>query len=187
MTDQEIIQGLINRDAHITQDFFFVRCRPLIISIIKYVFSYPVDYDEFVNELYIYLVDNDSKKLREFQFKSSLFVWIKVVAIRYFIRKHDHVIDINNGMPPYNKTIKDGDTVDTEARINARMDLEQLFLSMKNERYVFVIRKLILEDVQPEFLAKNMGVTVANLYNIKKRAISALTKVALKEKNYGKV
>jgi hypothetical protein len=45
MTDQEIIQGLINRDAHITQDFFFVRCRPLIISIIKYVFSYPVDYD----------------------------------------------------------------------------------------------------------------------------------------------
>ena len=187
MTDQEIIQGLINRDAHITQDFFFVRCRPLIISIIKYVFSYPVDYDEFVNELHIYLVDNDSKKLREFQFKSSLFVWIKVVAIRYFIRKRDHVIDINNGMPPYNKTIKDGDTVDTEASINARMDLEQLFLSMKNERYVFVIRKLILEDVQPEFLAKNMGVTVANLYNIKKRAISALTKVALKEKNYGKV
>ncbi|MBR6179629.1 MAG: sigma-70 family RNA polymerase sigma factor [Prevotella sp.] len=187
MTDQEIIQGLINRDAHITQDFFFVRCRPLIISIIKYVFSYPVDYDEFVNELYIYLVDSDSKKLREFQFKSSLFVWIKVVAIRYFIRKRDHVIDINNGMPPYNKTIKDGDTVDTEASINARMDLEQLFLSMKNERYVFVIRKLILEDVQPEFLAKNMGVTVANLYNIKKRAISALTKVALKEKNYGKV
>ena len=187
MTDQEIIQGLINHDAHITQDFFFVRCRPLIISIIKYVFSYPVDYDEFVNELYIYLVDNDCKKLREFQFKSSLFVWIKVVAIRYFIRKRDHVIDINNGMPPYNKTIKDGDTVDTEASINARMDLEQLFLSMKNERYVFVIRKLILEDVQPEFLAKNMGVTVANLYNIKKRAISALTKVALKEKNYGKV
>ena len=187
MTDQEIIQGLINRDARITQDFFFVRCRPLIISIIKYVFSYPVDYDEFVSELYIYLVDNDCKKLREFQFRSSLFVWIKVVAIRYFIRKRDHVIDINNGMPPYNKTIKDGDTVDTEASINARMDLERLFLSMRNERYVFVIRKLILEDVQPEFLARNMGVTVANLYNIKKRAISALSEVALKEKNYGKV
>ena len=67
------------------------------------------------------------------------------------------------------------------------MKLEQIFLAMKNERYVFVKRKLILEDVQPEFLAKNMGVTVANLYNIKKRAISALTKVALKEKNYGKV
>ena len=90
-------------------------------------------------------------------------------------------------MPPYNKTIKDEDTVDTEAASNARMDLERLFLSMRNERYVFVIRKLVIEDVQPEFLAKYMGVTVANLYNIKRRAISALSEVALKERNYGKV
>ena len=187
MTDQEIIQGLINRDNRITQDFFFVKCRPLIISIIKYIFSYPVDYDEFVNELYLYLVANDCRKLREFEFRSSLFQWIKVVAIRYFIRKHDHVIDINDGKPPYNIITKDEGTSELEALTNARMDLERLFMSMKNERYVFVIRKLVLEDVQPESLAREMGITVANLYNIKKRAISALTKVALKEKKYGKL
>ena len=33
----------------------------------------------------------------------------------------------------------------------------------------------------PETLANQMGVTVANLYNIKKRAIAALTEIALKE------
>ncbi|MBO4822873.1 MAG: sigma-70 family RNA polymerase sigma factor [Prevotella sp.] len=182
MTDQEIVQGLINRDNRITQDFFFVKCRPLIISIIKCVFSYPVDYDEFVNELYLFLVANDCRKLREFEFRSSLFYWIKVVAIRYFIRKRDHVIDINGGLPPYNETTKDEGTSDLEAHTDARMDLERLFMSMKNERYVFVIRKLVLEDVPPESLAEEMGITVANLYNIKKRAISALSKVALKEK-----
>ena len=187
MTDQEIVQGLINHDGPITYDFFFVRCRPLIISVIKFVFSYPVDYDEFVNELYLYLVGDDCKKLKEFQFHSSLFYWVKVVAIRYFIRKRDHVIDINNGMPPYNETTKDEGTSDLEEQTNAQMDLERLFVSMKNERYVFVIRKLVLEDVQPESLAKEMGITVANLYNIKKRAISALSKVALKEKKNGKL
>jgi hypothetical protein len=30
MTDQEIIQGLIDRDEKITRDFFFRRCQPLI-------------------------------------------------------------------------------------------------------------------------------------------------------------
>ena len=187
MTDQEIVQGLINRDNRITQDFFFVKCRPLIISIIKYIFSYPVDYDELINELYLYLVDNDCKKLKEFQFHSTLFTWLKVVAIRFFIRKRNQVIDINSSMPPYNILTKDEGTSELEALTNARMDLERLFMSMKNERYVFVIRKLVLEDVQPESLAKEMGITVANLYNIKKRAISALTKVALKEKKYGKL
>ena len=187
MTDQEIIQGLINRNNRITEEFFFVKCRPLFISIIKYVFSYPVDYEELISELYIYLMDNDCKKLREFQFRSSVFMWLKVVAIRYFIRKQSNVIDMNNSMPPYNNNTKDEDTVDPEAEISARMDLERLFRSMRNERYVYVIRKLILEDVQPEFLASSMGVTVANLYNIKKRAISALAEVALKERNYGRL
>lgn len=187
MTDQEIIQGLINRDNRITQDFFFVKCRPLIISIIKYVFSYPVDYDELINELYIYLIDNDCKKLKEFQFRSTVFMWLKVVAIRFFIRKRDQVIDITSGMSPYNTPPKDDDMYNPEDRINARMDLTRLLEYMRNERYVYVIHKLVLEDVQPELLARSMGITVANLYNIKKRAISALSEIALKEKHYGKV
>ena len=51
MTDQEIIQGLINRDNRVTEEFFFVRCRPLFLSIIGKVFDYQVEYDELVNEL----------------------------------------------------------------------------------------------------------------------------------------
>lgn len=32
---------------------------------------------------------------------------------------------------------------------------------------VMVIRELVLKEVEPEFLALSMGITVANLYNIK--------------------
>ncbi len=185
MTDKEIIQGLISRDDTITREFFFDKCRPLIISIIKYVFPYPVEYDELVNELYCYLQDNDSIKLKEFQFRSSLYMWLKVVAIRFFIRKRDHVIDFPKQLPHFYKMSIEHECFTYEDIINTKMDVENLLHSLRNERYVYVIQKLILEDVQPELLAKSMGITLDNLYNVKRRAIVALSKVAIKERNFG--
>ena len=55
MTDQEIVKGLIERDGYMTEEFFFVKCKPLFCSIMNIVFDYEVKYDELVNELYIYV------------------------------------------------------------------------------------------------------------------------------------
>ena len=51
MTDQEIIQGLIDRNERITQDFFFRRCQPLIFALISKFYPQGADYDELVSEL----------------------------------------------------------------------------------------------------------------------------------------
>ena len=64
MTDHEIIQRLIARDNHVTEEFFFVKCRPLFHGIIRKVFDYEVDYNEVVNELYLYLMADDATKLK---------------------------------------------------------------------------------------------------------------------------
>ena len=45
-----------------------------------------------------------------------------------------------------------------------------------------LIRELVLKEVEPEFLALSMGITVANLYNIKKRALAALAHLAMNDK-----
>lgn len=180
MTDKEIIQGLIDRDNRVTEEFFFVRCRPLFLKIISYVFPYEVDYDEFVNELYQYLMENDAAKLHGFQYRCSVYHWLKVLAIRYFIKKRDGLIEDSSHEPLY----EDHDSVaDTERNSSAGTDLERLFEHMPNKRHVYVIRKLVLEDMKPEQLAQEIGVTTANLYNIKKRAMAALTHLALEEKN----
>ena len=86
MTDQQIIEALIARDNAITQEFFFERCRQLFYAIIRKVFSYEVDYDEFVNELYVYLMENEAARLKQFEGRSSLYQWIKVTATRFFIK-----------------------------------------------------------------------------------------------------
>ena len=52
---------------------------------------------------------------------------------------------------------------------------------MSNKRYVYVIKRLVLEDADPKDVAFELNTNVDNLYNIKKRAIAALVKVALYE------
>ena len=55
---------------------------------------------------------------------------------------------------------------------------------MRNQRYAKVIRMLIIDDMEPEKVAQELAVTVDNLYNIKRRAMAALTNVALKDKRH---
>ena len=75
----------------------------------------------------------------------------------------------------------------TDTEMSAEEDLERLFKVMPTKRYVHVIRRLILEDWQPEKLAEEMTITTANLYNIKRRAMAQLTRAALNDiKEYGK-
>ena len=58
---------------------------------------------------------------------------------------------------------------------------------MPTKRYVFVIQRLILDEMEPEQLAQEMNITTANLYNIKRRAMAQLTRAALNDiKEYGK-
>lgn len=182
MTDQQIIEALIARDEPVTRLFFFKSCRPLFTSIIRNVFKHEVDYDEFVNEFYLHLMENDAYRLRQFQGRSTIYQWMKVVAIRYFIARRDGLIDMEpKDTPIVSDTQKE--STDSESSINARMDIEKLFSLMPNKRYVHAIRRLVLEEADPKVVAQELMTNVDNLYNIKKRAIAALTEIALKEVN----
>lgn len=184
MTDKEIINGLIARDNHITEEFFFVKCRPLFYSVMRSVFDYEVKYDEMVNELYVYLMEDDASKLRKFQYRSTVYQWLKILAIRFFIKKRNNMIDTANGGSLYEK---ENQIAAPCSDTSVEYDIEQLFNSMPTKRYVEVIRRLILEDCEPEVLAQEMGITTANLYNIKRRSMAQLTRIALNDiKAYGK-
>lgn len=180
ISDKYIVDSLIAHDEKVTKQFFFCTCRQLFMSIIRNVFTYDVDYDEFVSEFYIYLMENDAYRLKQFQGRSSIYQWLKVVAIRYFIAKRDHMIEMqSNKESSYEKFTQDH-CIDPEKRIMAKMDIEQLFSLMPNKRYVHVIKRLVLEDAEPQTVADELQVNIDNLYNIKKRAIAAFTDVALK-------
>ena len=183
MTDQEIISSLIARDPKVTSQFFFKDCRPLFISVIRRVFDKQiVNYDEIISELYILLMENDAKKLRSFKFESTLYQWLKTIAIRHCLlqKSKAKVID-DESQEPLNNSHRELSSAESA---QARMDMETLLRQMKNQRYALVIRLLMIEDRTPEEVSRQLCVTVDNLYNIKRRAIQALTEVALKDKKH---
>lgn len=190
MTDFEIIQALIRHDNAVTQDFFFRQCRPLFASIIRRVFPYEVDYDECINELWLYLLYNDGERLKSFQGRSTLFQWLKVTATRFFVKKRGHMIENVSREPLYEGMEEEENVLslsasDTDAM--AAVDVEKLLNTMPNRRYACVLRQLLLNEVPPERLAQEMNITVDNLYNIKRRAMQQLMQVALTDIcQYGK-
>lgn len=182
MTDFEIIEALIARDNGVTQEFFFQRCRSLFYAIIHKVFDYEVDYDEFVNELYIYLMENDAARLKQFEGRSSLYQWLKVTATRFFIKKRDQLIGDQT-----NDTLYKEENIKDNPMSASVLDVQRLLDAMPNKRYAYVIRKLVVEEYTPEELSAEMHITTDNLYNIKRRAMMQLMQVALNDiRAYGK-
>lgn len=180
MTDREIIARLVDKDEAVTRDFFFNRCRPLFISIIGKVFSYRVEFDEFVNEFYLYLMEDDAYKLKQFQYRSSIYQWLKVVAIRYFVKKRDSMIE-NSSQETLLNNIADTESMNEEMRIVSEMDENRILRAIPNKRFAYVLKRLVIEQDEPQKVAEELNITVDNLYNIKKRAISSLTKMVLNE------
>ncbi len=186
MDERELVKALLEHDRFVTQLFFYRNCRPLFMSLIQQ-FSTKTkqwEYDELVSEVYVLLMENDGRRLRSFTFKCSLYQWLKVVVMRMMADQEDVVIDETSKEPLYG-VVSTENPEKPEGTKTARADLERLLERMPNQRYAMVIRKLTLDGYEAEELAREMDVNVANLYNIKRRAIKQLTEVAMQDvRNY---
>lgn len=183
MTDQEIVTALIEHDPQVTARFFYKDCCPLFLSVIRKVFDgRVVDYDEIISELYILLMEDDARRLRQFKFTSTLYQWFKVLCIRHCLRLKaaDKVIG-EESKEPFDHSDKNQESVKSS---QAKMDVEALLGKKRNQRYAKVLRMLMIDDMSPDEVAKELSVTIDNLYNIKRRAMVALTNVALKDKTH---
>ena len=182
MTDQEIIQGLIARDDKITSYFFFTRCQPLFYGIISDVFDHKADYDELVNELYAHLMANDARRLRMFEGRSNIYSWLKSVARNFFLDKknRERVIEKRHDDSLYDEAGKIAD--DNPDQPDKKQEEEDMRVAaildqIENDRYRFVIEKHVLEGMSFDELEKLTGISKANLYNIKMRALKKLEQI----------
>lgn len=89
MTDQQIVNSLIIGDHRTIRDFFFVRCKPMLIYIGQYFCKCKQSPEELVGEFYEFLSANDWHKLRIFKYTCSLNSYVTIIASRYFQNKRD--------------------------------------------------------------------------------------------------
>lgn len=171
MTDREIVNGILNGDEEIIKYFFFTKCSRLFTYIILSVFGGKTDKNELMNELFLYLAKDDWHKLKEFDFRSSLLTWISVVAVRFFTKKRNLLIEKESTEALIKEEIMDFEDL---TRTIIKIDLEMAINNMSNKRYKEIIIRLDIHEIPYETVAKDLGVTVSNLYNIHRRALAQL-------------
>lgn len=186
MNDRQIVEALLRHDAFVTRLFFYRNLRPLLVSLIQRLGrdGQRWEYDEVVSELYALLLADDGRRLRTFTFSCSLYQWLKIVALHHLTAKTDTIVIDSVSKEPLYERAAEEETV--EADSSARDDVERLLQQMPNQRYATVLRRLTLDGYTNEELAREMDINIANLYNIKRRAMAQLSEVALKDKQqYG--
>lgn len=218
LSDRQIVQALIDRDDRVTADFFFVKCRPLLTDIIGNIFNgRHVDYDEVVAEFYYYLMrpskrGDDAATLRTFSFQSSLYHWIKIVAITFMMRKQKRIKARNDKeiQLPQNEAFRGIDekvatdddgaavesswgTTDVEIRRQEAADMvEDIFQRMLRgkrgralqgaQNYVRVLRMKLLDCLDDDEAARELNIRIDNFYMLKVRAVRAMRLAAMKGK-----
>lgn len=89
MTDQQIVNNLIIGDHRTIKDFFFVRCKPMLMYIGQYFCQQKHTPEELIGEFYEFLSADDWHKLRIFKYTCSLNSYVTIIASRYFQHKRD--------------------------------------------------------------------------------------------------
>lgn len=180
-SDQQIVEGILANDEQMIQHFFFKQCKPLFTYIIHSIFDGNVERNELINELFLYLKHNDWHKVRQFDYRSQLTTWVSVVAIRFFQKKRAQLIE---NVPL--ETLYEQNTIWQDMHISQdhRMDVRKAIEQMPNERYRKVIIELELNEREPEEVAKELNITIDNLYNLRRRARLQLRTIMLRKEDY---
>jgi len=174
--DLKIAQAILNRDEVVTRTFLYKDCRGMLLRIIHKVFDYPVEYEELISALYLYIMERDGYRLRQYQGRSTIYLWLRTTATRFFILYRDQVIDDTTHESLLECTDEPIDEVDENEDEDLRT-IRCAYDSMPNRRYAQVLQRLVIDEAPPQEVAEEMGITVDNLYNIKKRAITQLTQL----------
>lgn len=92
-SDKQLVEGLITNDPKVIRYVFYTQCNKLFRYIINSLFDNRVCQDELISELFLYLADNNWAKVKQFDFQSAFLTWISVVAIRFFQKKRNRLLE----------------------------------------------------------------------------------------------
>lgn len=170
LSDQEIVNGLLNRNNRITKIFFWEMCGKLFGYIIKELYNSTSDSDQLkerlIQDLYIYLMDKDARLLRKFDYRAKLTTWLARVAYRFFLnqKKKERKIPTNKAEFVDLTELKYATNDDFKVN-NATKIIDQILEAMPNQDLAYIFRKRELEKCSYEELAQELNFSINYLYN----------------------
>lgn len=181
----KIVKQINNQDAiyvkalkmgnnEISRQFFYKEIGGILHKIRMEVFCGHIDFDELVNELYLYLSRDNWAKIDGFDGKNwcRLRTWMIPVAWRYFMSVRERLLSTENI-----EYASSGVSVRDDLRIQIAIDVNAVLSRMPNKRYAEIIRLLLIEGYAPQDVADMLDIRVENVYNLKHRAITQFTEL----------
>lgn len=174
--DRQLVTALLSNDEGAIRCVFHDRYRSLLrFNAMKAAPQVP--FDDLVQDLYLYLSADNWARLRRYDAARFPFAsWFSVVSYRFFKDSARGMIDSAPRVPidnvrEHGLALSSASVVDT-----LLMDLKNILRRFKPPRDREVLEAFLLRDEAPETIADRFGVTVDNLYNIKRRALERLRK-----------
>ncbi|MCQ2264315.1 MAG: sigma-70 family RNA polymerase sigma factor [Bacteroidales bacterium] len=182
LSDAQVVGLLLENDESAVRFVFYDKYNALLrLNFAKTAGNKSVDYEDLVQELYIFLSKNDWEKLRKYDVKLPFINWFSVVSYRFFKDYTHAMIDSAQQLP-----ISDMDdhtlAVAGVNKLNTIMlDIKAAIAKLWPPRDREIVEALILNEEEPAEVAQRFNVTVDNLYNIKRRALAKLIQKHLQE------
>lgn len=176
LSDRQLVDLLLANDKDAIEYVFFYHCDGMFNHIVNSIFPNG-DKEELINEYYLYLREDDWKRLRQFEFRSGLNTWLTIVAIRFFNAKKSLAQTNNKALDslPMDSAVNVADDFDVYHEMS-RLELYDAInrLSKPRERLALLGE---LMGKSAENIAEELDCTVAAVYNLTKKARKAVKKM----------
>ncbi len=187
LTDKEIVDAILRRDARITRLYLYELCYPLFKARFDKYFTDCETCLEFINDIYIYIMTPSKRTgkcyLDSFGFECRFMRWLKIVAENYCYQKFKKKMPIVEN-PDGKEGCSDRKAPDPiSPDINAinQHDVEIVLGLMPNKRYRSLIQLRYVEDKTNEETAEILGMSMDNYYNKHKLAKEQFVSILRKE------
>lgn len=173
-SDKELVKFVLENDTKVILYFFYRKFLPTFQYHVYKIFPYQVEIQDLIHEFFLYLHEDDWRRLRTFNFSSSLSTWISTVSFRFFLQYKKSVID-SNGLISLNECWDSfAETYIQHADNEIKMDIMKAIEQIKNERDRSIAFMLLIEGSDFEDVAKKYSISVDYVYTIKNRIIKSL-------------
>lgn len=175
LTDQQIVQAILNRDTYITKEFLYRKCYPLFKSIYDKYYTDCETCFELINEIYVYIMIPQKKtgisKLAAFGFRCTLTIWLKIVVENYCHQLYARRVEFDNDSDVgSDRNLPEDKSLTENTRRIDMEDVDKILNMMPNQRYRRLIQYRYVEEKSNEETAELLGMTMANYYNKHKLA-----------------
>lgn len=178
ISDTHLVERLLANDEKAVLYFFYEKFYSTFEYHVYRIFPYEVDVQALVHEFFLYLVADDWRRLRSFNSeKAQLNTWVSVVSFRFFMNFKKRKIDSNGLVAIYEQWDDKIMQYKQECHDQVRMDVRKAVERLKNDTERDVARKLLLDGVEIQEVAKTHQLSVDYAYTVKSRAMAHLRKM----------